>query len=252
MTAYAILACLLPALLLAATYLLLPTKLEPAEVQDLPSVQTRLISLVVYLILAFATGATAWLGQNALIRLSRPPGAEFFHSLGDFSMVTAIFVGMALAVPLMTRILGEGARWAVTADTNRMKSKTPKEAMASYRRWALGTGIVAAIFTFMTMQAFISVQEGEISFSSFWSLSTESRKVSNIRELALYSQRIAPDGGVVDNSYVEVRFDDGTVLDTYVLMEDHLVEPLIVALQKNSEQQIEVVRPDVPGKKGGG
>jgi hypothetical protein len=98
-------------------------------------------------------------------------------------------------------------------------------------RLGFPTAIAAVLLNASAFDTFLQVGAGAFRFSTFFSPRTVEYPLSDVRELAVYSQRIAPNGRVANQSLLEVRMRDGTATDTSDLIEEDDIPPVIAAMR---------------------
>ena len=59
-------------------------------------------------------------------------------------------------------------------------------------------------------------------------------------KIFIYKKRVAPIGKIINRKFIEIKFKDETTLDTYYLIEQYHHDSFIKAIQKESNNQIEV------------
>jgi hypothetical protein len=80
---------------------------------------------------------------------------------------------------------------------------------------------------------FLEIKENNVSYRYFLSF-PHSWSLSEVEELAVYSEKVAPIGIVKQHAWLEIRLRDGTAVDTFYLINPEQVQEVVAASKQSS------------------
>jgi hypothetical protein len=210
--------------------------------------RTHLAWTAPYLVLSFGLGWAFTLVQHALlIGISGKANWWFSWRTTDkliYAAVPGLFLGLLVAFPMFLRIAhwhyGEKLVPLLDRRGRDMSGLSLRQDIALMPRIAVGTALAAVLLNAAAFDTFLQVGEGVFRFSYFFSPTTHEYAVQDVSELAVYSQRIAPNGKVTNKSFLEIRMRDGTEIDTYYLIEEDLIPKAVAALLDSAGGRVRV------------
>lgn len=227
----------------------LPSPPEPVDRSPLPY-RTHLVWSLSYLAVGFSLGGVFTMAQHALlVRASDRASWWFSARMSDqlsYAGVVGLFLGIVVAYPLMVRALrwhyGEGLALLLDRRGRDMTGLSLRQEAPVIPRFAAGIAVVAVLLNVATFDTFLLVGEGVFRLSSFFSARTSEYAVKDVSELALYAQRVAPNGRVTNKEVLEIRMKDGTLIDTYDLIDQDQIQNAVAAILDSAGGRVPVSR----------
>lgn len=261
MSLLAILFPLLVALIIATTYRFnLNDYFRPSEQRNLRLHVTKLIETEVnqdslWVLFGILVAGVPLAGaQYLLIAQSHSNESQLLFSHRAwyepaFPLIPAFFLSMLIA-----------AKWMLRARLNKGDEAMRRYLLMStygipyywwYKRLAVMVllfGLVLSLVNLFAWGTTIQISSDAIRYSHFKSLATQSKSLDEIDCVIRYSLRKAPNDEVKKSPYLEVRFKDGSALDTFYLLEREDLQTFLDTLRAAMPAPLVYARFD--GKKG--
>ncbi len=195
---------------------------------------------VPYLLASFGLAYPLAVTQRTLFEIAGREVSSFSYRATDFPIypfLPALFLGFVVCFPIYFRLLQWylGARILDVLDRPD-RSQIPTSLRQDIRLFPAITWAVAILATLLNLAAFdtfLQVKGRELRYSTFFSPITHQHSLGDVRELAIYSRRVAPNGNIVDKKWLEIRLKDGRTVDTFYLIEQEQIPQVIAAFERN-------------------
>lgn len=225
----------------------LPKSSEVVDRSPLPY-RTHLAWSLPYLAVGFGLGWAFTLAQHVLL-LGISGGANWWFSSRTsdqliYASIPGLFLGIVVAFPLFVRAAhwhyGERLAQFLDRRGRDMTGLSLRQEIPVMPRLAAGIALAAVVLNAAAFDTYLQVGEGVFRFSYFFSPQTTEYAVKDISELALYAQRVAPNGSVTNKKVLEIRMKDGTQIDTYDLIEQDQIPNAVAALLDSAGGRVRV------------